>query len=212
MNKTMKSILCALLAMVMVFAMVGCEKVEQVVDQAADKVAGKITEKIDSAAENTDDTAAPAIDSVLGSEETNAELNGYATERPLPDSSVVTLEPVTESTFSGNDPQLEAVAAKYEDEFLQSLKAGFEMGANGMTCQCFMEVQGTALVVTCLVGGMDDVPQEGKDAMQQYYDSIKDVMRPDFNVFKEEAPNLTLAMIYVCEADGDVLATIELPY
>ncbi|MBR5239727.1 MAG: hypothetical protein IKW04_04015 [Clostridia bacterium] len=178
MKKTMKSILCVLLAMMMVMGLCACQKAD------------------DSKAPETAPEAAP---------ETTITEGETAPETTIPE---VETAPVT----SGNDAQLEAVVAKYKGEFLDGMKMGFEQSSGGMECDCTMRVEGTTIIIECLINGMNNIPAENKAQMQEIYDGMTDTMKTAFAPFKEEAPNLSEVIINVCEEDGDILATIDVEF
>ncbi len=179
MKKTMKSILCVLLAMMMVMGLCACQKADN------------------SKAPETAPEAAP--------ETTITEVE---TEPEIPIILDTESEPVPET--SGNDAQLEAVVAMYKDEFLDGMKMGFEQSAGGLECDCTMRVEGTTIIIECLINGINNIPAENKAQMQEIYDGMTDTMKAAFTPFKEEAPNLSEAIINVCEEDGDILATIDI--
>ncbi len=120
------------------------------------------------------------------------------------------VEPVPET--SGNDAQLEAVVAMYKDDFLDGMKMGFEQSAGGLECDCTMRVEGTTIIIECLIDGINNIPAENKAQMQEIYDGMNDTMKVAFTPFKEEAPNLSDVIVNVCEEDGDILASIHLEY
>ncbi|MBR2476804.1 MAG: hypothetical protein IKB50_01570 [Clostridia bacterium] len=111
-----------------------------------------------------------------------------------------------------NDPDLERLVREEGDDFVEGFESGFEGSSGGLDCECSIRVEGTSLIVDCLILDVDNVPAETKEDMQKSYDSSKDSMKATFEPFKEEAPNLTLVVLNICEEDGDLLASVNLYY
>jgi len=96
---------------------------------------------------------------------------------------------------------------KNGDEFVAEIEEVF-VTASGMTCTSSIEAEGTGFVVNINIDGLNYIPEENAQQMQQAYDS----MASDFDVMlmemQKEIPELTYFVINICEEYGDVLAVI----
>ena len=116
------------------------------------------------------------------------------------------------STDSVNDPQLEKLIETDGDAFEKNFEDSFSSSSGGLTCDCKLSVDGTKLVVDCLVEDIDDVPEETKAEMQTAYDAAKGELSEAFKPIKDEAPALTEVVMNICEEDGDVIASVNMPF
>ena len=105
------------------------------------------------------------------------------------------------------DPDVKNYVDKNGKVFLESMESSFAT-SSGMTCTSSIEAVGTGIEVFININELDNVPQETKDAMQAAYDSASSVLDSSLELLQQEEPKVSYLKIYVCEKDGDVLATI----
>lgn len=91
--------------------------------------------------------------------------------------------------------------------FLESMESSFAT-SSGMTCTSSIKAVGTGIEVSININELDNIPQETKDAMQAAYDSASSSLESSLELLQQEEPKISYLKIYVCEKDGDVLATI----
>ena len=113
---------------------------------------------------------------------------------------------------SGNDPKLEKFVESEGAEFEKNFEDSFKSSSGGLNCDCKLSVDGTKLTVDCLVEGIDDVPSETKDEMQKAYEATKTELSEAFKPIKDVAPNLNEVILNICESDGDIIATVNMPF
>ena len=118
----------------------------------------------------------------------------------------------TGNNGSANDPKLEKFVESQGATFEKSFEDSFKSSSGGLNCDCKLSVDGTKLIVDCLVEGIDDVPSETKDEMQKAYEATKDQLSEAFKPIKDEVSNLSEVTLNICESDGDVIATINMPF
>ena len=112
----------------------------------------------------------------------------------------------------GNDPKLEKFVESQGADFEKSFEDSCKSSSGGLNCDCKLSVDGTKLTVDCLVEGIDDVPSETKDEMQKAYEATKTELSESFKPIKDGAPNLSEVTLNICESDGDIIATINMPF
>lgn len=121
--------------------------------------------------------------------------------------------PVSEKTAEvpavpEQDPDLLAFVEENGEDFISGFEESFN--ASGQTCKCKLSVKGTTLVIDCLVNEWNDFTSEQKKIVQEAYDETKAELTEQFKPIKSLAPTLTNVVFNICEADGDVLATLDL--
>jgi hypothetical protein len=123
----------------------------------------------------------------------------------------VVTRPVTTTTAVNVDAQAAAKVAayvrQYGDEFLDGLEQGFTQNSE-LTCNSTIAAQGTGIVVHININEIDNVDQATKNQMQAAYDSMSGTFKQSLNQMQRSLPELESLTIYVCEKDGDLLATI----
>lgn len=113
---------------------------------------------------------------------------------------------------SGSDSDATAVQEyvdTYGNAFITSFEESFDE-SSGMDSTCTITAEGTKIVIQCNVAGLNDIDAETKDMLQSTYDGMKDQLTETFKPIKEELPELTGAVMKICEEDGDVLAEVDM--
>ena len=110
-----------------------------------------------------------------------------------------------------NDPDLERIVAEEGQAYEEAFENSFSQ-SSGLTCECKFYAKGTSLITDCIINGVDDVPEDVKAQMQETYDNSKASLKASFDPIKDEAPNLTNAIINVCEEDGDIIASVDIAF
>ena len=133
-----------------------------------------------------------------------AACGGTDVEEPIVEEPIVQEEPVVT-----DDPQLLAFIDTYGTEFVEGFETSFSK-SSGMSCECTLEADKTELICTCLITGLNDVPDSAKTQLQEIYDGMKDDLKTGFQPIKDQVPTLTAVTFMICEEDGDLLAEINL--
>jgi len=113
----------------------------------------------------------------------------------------------------GSDAEAEKKVAAYVEKnraaLIQSMESSFAT-TSGMTCKTSIEVEGCGFSMYVRINELDNVPESVKDKMQDSYDAMDSYFESMLNAMQKELPELEYWNIYVCEKDGDVLASIEI--
>lgn len=113
----------------------------------------------------------------------------------------------------------EEVAEKTElelfvEENKQLLEDSFVEGfsTSGLSCSCTVTATGTTLKFSCKVDNLDNVPAETAQAMSDAFEPQKAALAEAFSSpVKAENIPITSVVIEICEEDGDVVATLDVP-
>ena len=111
------------------------------------------------------------------------------------------------SEKDSTDPDVKKFVEENSKEFLESMESSFAT-SSGMTCTSSIKAVGTGIEVSVNINELDNVPEETKKAMQEAYDAASSTLESSLELLQKEEPKITSLKIYVCEKDGDVLATI----
>lgn len=106
-----------------------------------------------------------------------------------------------------NSAAVAAFVETYGEEFLGGLESSFAASA-GSTCTSTIQAVGNGIEVRINIDGLDNVPEENKQVLQQTYDALSDSFAASLTALQTQEPAIASMTIYVCEQDGDVLATI----
>ena len=117
-----------------------------------------------------------------------------------------------ENAGTKNDPELVKLVENEGAAFEKSFEDSFGSSSGGIECDCKLSVDGTKLIVDCLVAGVDEVPEETRKEMQEAYDATAEELSEAFKPIKDEAPSLTEVILNICEEDGDVIAIVKMPF
>ena len=112
---------------------------------------------------------------------------------------------------AADDPAAKAVAA-YVEEHKSELNSGIAESfaqSSGMECESKIYADGTKIVIDLNVIGLNDVPADQKELMQEAYDSLSETFDGMVSDMQKEIPEVTGLVINVCEEDGDLLAKVE---
>lgn len=107
------------------------------------------------------------------------------------------------------NPALVAYLEKDGDTILSSMESSFA-GSSGMTCTSSIEVVGDGFEIYININELEDVPAETKETMQELYDDMDTYWDLALTSMQTEIPELEYVKVFVCEKDGDVLATITM--
>lgn len=113
------------------------------------------------------------------------------------------------NTGTQKNPALVAYLEKGGDAILSSMESSFAT-SSGMTCTSSIEVVGDGFEIYININEMEDVPAETKETMQDLYDDMDATWDLALTSLQTEIPELEYVKVYVCEKDGDVMATITM--
>ena len=85
--------------------------------------------------------------------------------------------------------------------------AGFE--ASGMTCTSSVYAEDCGIVINININELENISEDQKDAMQQTYDNSSATFETALEELQKEIPELEYITIYVCDKNGELLATIN---
>lgn len=134
------------------------------------------------------------------------EANGaYFTPDPI------TPEPEPEESEPVASPDAESVAT-YVEENREELCRSFENGfsSSGLSCEATVRAEGTNIILDAKINSINNLNEEEKQAIQTSLDNTKATLQDSFSTVKEEIPGLDSMILNICEADGDLLATVTL--
>ena len=104
---------------------------------------------------------------------------------------------------------------KYVEENEQLLVESFEQGfagGSGMGCTTTVKGVGNEIMFTVCIDDLDGLTAEDKATMQSAFDSMNGEMKEAFSGVKTELPSIEGIVIYICEEDGDKVATIDVDF
>jgi len=93
------------------------------------------------------------------------------------------------------------------DAFLAELESGFAT-TSGMGCVSTIVANGTGVVVTMKINGLNNITAAEKSQMQATYDANNATFAAALDSLQMEYPGISSLQINVCEEDGDYLAGI----
>ena len=93
------------------------------------------------------------------------------------------------------------------DLLISSMESSFA-GSSGMTCSSDIYVEGMGFVIVLNINELDDLDEEYKQMMQEIYDGMDATFEEALTTFQTELADLEYFEVQVCEADGDLIATI----
>lgn len=96
---------------------------------------------------------------------------------------------------------------KNKDDLLSSMESSFAT-SSGMTCTSSIECVENNIEIKINIDQLNDVTEDAKAALQAEYDKIQSTFDDLAGQMRTELPDLEKFIIYVCEKDGDLLATI----
>ena len=114
-----------------------------------------------------------------------------------------------DSAKEAANPAVQAYLESAGENFTEELEAGFET-SSGMECDSTVEVVGNGIVVNLNVHGLNDVPEDTKEQLQQTYDSMSETFEGILEMLQAECPECDSLTYNVCEEDGDILAVIDI--
>lgn len=118
-------------------------------------------------------------------------------------------DPIVEEPIVENNPAVEAYfAGERGEQFLQTMTEQLMSSSNGWTCQSDLQVVGDGVELIFCIDGLNDVEEEYKVQMQTAYDALQPGIQAQYEAMHAEVEELKSFGIYVCEEDGDVLASI----
>lgn len=86
------------------------------------------------------------------------------------------------------------------------MEEGF-VKSSGMTCKSTIEAKGDGVVIKFNVNELDNVPQESKDAMQANMPTVEASLKTALATLTAVVPEITFMQLYICDKDGDILAS-----
>ena len=183
MKKSWITLLALVLACVMLFAACG----------------NKAEEKDD---EKEEDATSEVVTAEANGEDATI---GEGTELPLPSVPAAT-EPSAPAEKTDADKVAEFVASN-KAELISSFEEGFS--STGMTCSTTIEAVGTGIVLEICLGGVDNLTADQKAVMQDSFDQMASLLSTELTMMQMEIPELTYMTFRFCEADGDLIASVD---
>ena len=176
--------LCALfLALVMCCSLMACRKSTEIIKNTTNP--GEATNTMDEPIlDTTEDT----------SEETT--LPTEASEK--------------ETTTGAASDKASAVAdyvKEHEEELISEMEAG--LTSSGLTCDSSIKTEGAGFIIDLKIQELEDVDDATKDELQKTYDSMSVQFEDALEEMQKELPELEYYTFYVCDKNGDVLATVH---
>ena len=161
------------------------------------------------AEEKDDDEKEEDATSEVVTTEANGEdaPTGENTELPLPSvSTPAVTEPSVPAEKTDADKVAEFVASN-KAELISSFEEGFS--STGMTCSTTIEAVGTGIVLEICLGGVDNLTADQKAVMQDSFDQMASLLSTELTMMQMEIPELTYLTFRFCEADGDLIASVD---
>ena len=135
------------------------------------------------------------------------------------DGTTLSTEASTDGANTENDDPAPAPAVKTdaekvadyvaanENELISNFEEGFS--ASGMTCNSTVEATGTGIYLKVCINEIDNLTADQKEVMQDAFSEGDPSFDAGFEEIQAEIPELTYIKIDICEADGDLLATLK---
>ena len=116
---------------------------------------------------------------------------------------------ILQETEPQKNPALVAYLEKDGSALLSAMESSFAT-SSGMTCTSSIEVVDNGFEIYININELEDVPAETKALMQTMYDEMDTYWDMSLASIQTELPELEYVKVFVCEKDGDVLATITM--
>ena len=110
--------------------------------------------------------------------------------------------------FGGSENKVQTYVDAHRDELLNTFESSFAT-SSGMTCTSDITVEGNGFIISININELNDVADDIKTAMQDAYDGMDSTFEGALKDMQTELPELEYFTIRVCEADGDLIATIH---
>ena len=108
---------------------------------------------------------------------------------------------------NADNATISAYVTANKSDLLATMEESFAT-SSGMTCTSDIYVEGMGFVVTININELDDVDTATKALLQETYDSMDYLFDSALDTMREDLPEIEYFQVLVCEADGDLLATI----
>jgi len=105
--------------------------------------------------------------------------------------------------------ELEKYVEEHQEEFIDSFNEGFE--TSGLECDATVEASGNILIIDVSMAEFNDVPEDVKSVIQASLDESKSSLAPFFAEIKKQVTSLEGVKVNFKEADGESVATIDVP-
>ena len=116
-------------------------------------------------------------------------------------------EPTVEEPAAEGNEAVAAYVENYGHIFVESLESSFSSSGQ-MTCTSTIEAKDNGILVKININELEDLTDEMKAAMQEAYDALSETFLACLEELQLEEPAIAFLEIHVCEADGDLIATI----
>ena len=183
----MKKITALLLALLMLFVFAACGASDK-----DDKKADKDNEEINQ--------------TLAGDNNSNTEDTPVFDINP-DDTPVVDIPATNAPTVKTDEQKVAEYVALYSKDLIDSFEAGL-VESSGLTCSSTASAVGTGIVLNININEINNLTADQKATIQDNFDQMSPSLVPDFNLVKSELPELTYIKFYICESDGDHIATL----
>lgn len=106
---------------------------------------------------------------------------------------------------SADDKKLEEYLEKNRSQLISAMKAS----ATGLNCDISVSAKDAGFVFDFVLKDLNNLSDEQKDLIQTTYDRQGSTWETALSTMRKELPELTSLTIYVREADGDLIATVN---
>ena len=151
--------------------------------------------------------AGEVVDTPTTDVETPVVSDSTITEEPY-NSAIATTPDTYLSSTTTNSSAIQDYIDANKYTILSSMEQSFA-NSSGMTCSSSIEVIGNGFVIRLNINELNNIDSNTKAQMQTAYDSMSGTFSGMLDDLQTEVPELEYFTIHVCEADGDILATIN---
>ncbi len=119
-----------------------------------------------------------------------------------------TTEPSIPETTEAQLTAIEKFVEENREELLSPMEESFAT-SSGMTCTSDVRAEGNGIIIDININELEGLGKAEKDLMQQSYNTASGIFGQMLVAYRQELPELEYMTINICEADGDVIATIH---